>query len=179
MEFIKRILLLSVIALLGGGNLALAQQQNNDFRTGPVTDPIGDRQSRHGRQAIVIDNSGAKNQPNNQDDPNNDANTVTINVDSISDDTGTAGDFNTTDNKLIYNGTIAGWTPNGDAVLLELKDSTGSVVGSTMVTPSSTGAWTWDNTAVPERVSRSCVNPWRADVCVWAWCRQTFTINIR
>ena len=42
MEFIKRILLLSVIALLGGGSLALAQQQNNDFRTGPVTDPIGE-----------------------------------------------------------------------------------------------------------------------------------------
>ena len=42
MEFIKRILLLSVIALLGGGNLALAQQQNNDFRTGPVTEPVGE-----------------------------------------------------------------------------------------------------------------------------------------
>jgi OOP family OmpA-OmpF porin len=43
MEFIKRILLVSVLALIGViCNPVAAQQLNADFRTGPVTDPIGE-----------------------------------------------------------------------------------------------------------------------------------------
>lgn len=42
MEFTKRILLVSVLALLGViANPAAAQQLNNDFRTAPVTEPVG------------------------------------------------------------------------------------------------------------------------------------------
>jgi OOP family OmpA-OmpF porin len=43
MEFTKRILLASVLALFGSFcNPAAAQQLNSDFRTGPVTEPVGE-----------------------------------------------------------------------------------------------------------------------------------------
>jgi len=71
---------------------------------------------------------------------------------AISDDTGvSASDFNTSDNTLIFKGTVAAqFVKNGDVVELYLLDALGGVVASQYVEPVNAGGqwtWTWDNRA--------------------------------
>jgi VCBS repeat-containing protein len=61
----------------------------------------------------------------------------------------TASDFITSDNTLIYKGTVPTFDNNGDYVKLELKDSTGAVVATTYVRPNNL-AWEWDRTGVTQ-----------------------------
>ncbi len=63
---------------------------------------------------------------------------------SISEDTGSSSaDFYTADNSLNYSGKITGFTSNGDQVKVELKDKTGAVIATGLVTPDANGDWSW------------------------------------
>ena len=75
----------------------------------------------------------------NQTDPNTSA---SVAITAISDDTGTVGDFNTSDTTLTYSGTVSNFTNNGDLVKLVLTNSRGDVVATQYATPTS-GTWTW------------------------------------
>ncbi len=97
-------------------------------------------------QALTIDSSGSTKQPNNGTDENA-TTSVVVSIDSIvnstldSKDTGvSATDFVTSDQTLNYSGSIAGWTPNGDVLRLELKNSDGTVAATKFVTPAATAA---------------------------------------
>ena len=76
---------------------------------------------------------------------------TSISVDSTNalDVNSTASDFITSDNTLIYKGTVSTFDSNGDYVKLELKDSTGAVVATTYVRPNNL-AWEWDRTGVTQ-----------------------------
>ncbi|MDZ4287031.1 MAG: Ig-like domain-containing protein [Prosthecobacter sp.] len=66
----------------------------------------------------------------------------TVAITSITDDTGTAGDFRTNDAQLIFNGTAAA----GSSVLVTLRDSTSAVVFTATVSPTG-GNWSVDRTS--------------------------------
>ena len=102
-------------------------------------------------QIITIDTDGGTNTDhgNGGSTPQPDANSsASVSIDAISTDSGVSGsDFITNDTTLSYSGTVSGFTDNGDAVKLELKNASGAVVGTTYVTPAS-GAWSWSDTGV-------------------------------
>jgi hypothetical protein len=77
---------------------------------------------------------------------------VVVNIVSISKDSGVSdADFNTADNTLTFNGTVANaFVKNGDFVELHLLNSKLEVVASQYVEPVNTGGqwvWSWDGSA--------------------------------
>lgn len=76
-----------------------------------------------------------------------DANTTSkaaVVIGSLANDTGTSNsDFVTSDNTLVFKGTLKHFTSNGDLLKLVLKNSTGAVVKTDFISPSG-NAWTWD-----------------------------------
>lgn len=95
--------------------------------------------------AFTVDTSGATNQPGAVADPNADA-SVTLHVDSVSDDTGTrTNDFVTSDTTVVVKGTVNGFSnagnASGDRLLVQIINSANQVVSEQEVTPSNTGAW--------------------------------------
>lgn len=65
-------------------------------------------------------------------------------ISSLSNDTGiSTTDFITSDNTLIFKGLLDHFTRNGDMAKVQLKDSTGAVLYTEHINPSS-NAWTWD-----------------------------------
>ncbi|QXO16443.1 beta strand repeat-containing protein [Vibrio ostreae] len=76
-------------------------------------------------------------------DTNNDNNTVTF--DSISDDSGTAGDFITTDNTLLFNGTVD--VADNNTLSVTVGDTTYVQDIDSQLTIDTSGNWTLDLTA--------------------------------
>jgi hypothetical protein len=72
---------------------------------------------------------------------------ATIDIVSVSPDTGASStDFITNEQVLNYTGTITGWKDGlGDRVMLQFTDVNTNVVTTAYVTPSSTGAWVWQD----------------------------------
>lgn len=94
---------------------------------------------------FTVDVSGSVSQPDGTADDNVAA---TLQITSLRGDTGaSASDFITQDNTLVYEGRVDHFVSNGDRVKLVLKNAAGDVLKTEYVTPNSTGAWTWDNTA--------------------------------
>ena len=83
-----------------------------------------------------------------------DSGRATVNVSAISADSGTAGDFITNDNTLVYSGTLsiaANTELRSDTrVKLELLSSTGAVVANTTVIPTADGSWSWDRSGITQ-----------------------------
>lgn len=76
-----------------------------------------------------------------------DANTTSkaaVVIGSLANDTGTSNsDFVTSDNTLVFKGTLEHFTSNGDLLKLVLKNSTGALVKTDFISPSG-NVWTWD-----------------------------------
>jgi VCBS repeat-containing protein len=119
-----------------------------------ATDASGNSQTTEGTP-FYVDNRSDVNQKPTKDLP--DTNTAaTVNITVITEDTKNAGDVNSTasdfitsDNTLIYKGTVPTFDNNGDYVKLDLKDSTGAVVATTYVKPNNL-TWEWDRTGVTQ-----------------------------
>jgi hypothetical protein len=106
---------------------------------------VGDAANNYATAAtkrVVIDTSGTTDENGNPD-----ANTsATVSIDAITDDSGASStDFITSDNGLVYSGSVANFTANGDVVKLELKDASNAVLETIYVTPAS-NAWSWTDT---------------------------------
>jgi hypothetical protein len=82
-------------------------------------------------------------------DPTNPNTTATVDITSMTTDSGASGsDFITNDNLLTYSGTVVGFTANGDKVKVELLAANGTTVIATAyvdvtVTSGGAGTWTW------------------------------------
>jgi len=95
---------------------------------------------------FTVDDSSSVNQPDGVADDNS---TATLQITSISNDTGTsASDFITQDNTLIYEGKVNHFISNGDLVKLVLTNAAGAMLNTQYVKPAVTGAWRWDNSTV-------------------------------
>ncbi|MDP4732495.1 MAG: Ig-like domain-containing protein [Limnohabitans sp.] len=135
-------------------NTGVSRDSGNYTLTATLVDAAGNTitSAVSDSQIVTIDTDGSKNTDNGSgsNTPQTDVNTsATVSIDTISNDSGASiNDFVTNDTTLSYNGSVTGFTANGDVVKLELQDSTGAVLATHYVTPSNTGAWTWDNTGV-------------------------------
>jgi hypothetical protein len=106
-------------------------------------------------QTIVIDTAGGTNvDPSNNVNPSTpDANTsATVTVDAISTDSGvSSSDFITSDNTLVYIGSVTGFTNNGDVVKVDITPAGGATVTaytSVTMTGANTGIWVLDKSAI-------------------------------
>ncbi|PUE15613.1 hypothetical protein B9Z38_12780 [Limnohabitans sp. MMS-10A-160] len=72
-----------------------------------------------------------------------------LDIASISTDSGTAGDFITNDNTLVYNGTLPQALATGEKVLVQIYAANGTtLLRSNAVSPAAgSTTWTWDDTA--------------------------------
>lgn len=123
---------------------------------GPVTysvvvkDAAGNVSEPLSGTSFLVDTSSSNNYtPSEETDANKG---VGVEIVSISADTGVlVNDFNTADNTLTFNGTVANaFVKNGDFVELNLLNSEGTVVASQYVEPEFKDghwAWSWDNSA--------------------------------
>jgi Bacterial Ig-like domain len=97
-------------------------------------------------QVVIVDTDGGKNQPDGSTNPNT---TATVDITSMTTDSGVSGtDYVTNDNLLTYSGTVAGFTANGDKVKVELLAADGTTVIATAyvdvtITTGGNGTWTW------------------------------------
>jgi hypothetical protein len=123
----------ATIGVLSGKFSDAANNTNKDTYTNPAT----------GTDVYEANNqvSIALNLANNS--------TATIDIVSASTDSGAStSDFITNDQTLTYAGTITNWVAGlGDRVMLQFTDVNTGQVTTAFVTPSSTGAWTWDDTS--------------------------------
>jgi hypothetical protein len=71
-----------------------------------------------------------------------------LDIASISTDSGTAGDFITSDNTIVYNGTLPQALATGEKVLVQIYAANGTtLLRSNAVSPAAgSTTWTWDNT---------------------------------
>ena len=113
-----------------------------------ATDPSNNT-SAPASVVVTIDTRSNNNidptKPVNPSSPDVNA-TATVVIDAISVDTGVSGlDFITSDNSLIYSGSVVGFTANGEVVKVEIKDVNGVVINTAYVTPVNT-VWSWTDT---------------------------------
>jgi len=100
--------------------------------------------------SFTVDRSGSENYlPGTTADANQAA---AVQITAMSDDTGySATDFITSDNTLVFDGTLSPFVADGQNwVELHLLDQSGAVIASQYVQPSNNNGawrWSWDNTA--------------------------------
>lgn len=124
---------------------------------GPYTPKVTATDAAKNKSAVfdgtpfTIDTSASENSPNL--DPNTAA---TLSIQSISEDTGISpSDFHTKDNTLDFKGSFGNFTPNGDWIKLDLKDSQGIVIDTHYLQPTPgadstkpvSGEWVWERKA--------------------------------
>jgi VCBS repeat-containing protein len=121
---------------------------------------VGDAAKNYAAAAskyIVIDASGSTNPDNGASGgTTTDTNiSAVVTVDAISTDTGVSGsDFITSDNSLIYSGSVTGFANNGDVVKVQITPASGNAsttvtaYATVTMTSANTGTWSLDKSAI-------------------------------